>query len=545
MEWAARPPTLYPHQFTWNNYLAQFVQLPLEAGAWYAAYAPPLKYLFNSSVVVSLAILLTLAVSLYLSYSMVKMRGISAKLYGSLILVDAIPRITMATGFLLLFTIFLRLYDTYLGLSIAYMGEVLGLSMLLLVLFYRRVSPDIEESMRLAGCSETKAYLLNVFNNCKTALVLVIFFTFMFSWQDFTYALLLTNFNTTATVWLSALTHEVGELFGMRSALSMLIAIPALAATWALSSKMTEYYPVLIFSEFEAERRDINQIARKLRFRRRIAHLPGLLIYAVLLPAPLAMVLGYWLVVSSVSIADGLHALLRSYNIVLSDPAFINSLYRTSLIVIITLAALCLLGLLTIYFLTFDRSRRWRGHLTLLTIPAFVPPIVSGYAFRIIFYPDGPAESIASLLGIGKINWLADPYWAFIAVVIANLWSSLPTVLLLLYGAARTVPEEAVRVATSLGASNMTILRTIVVPYVWKYLLFAALLVSIHTFELMDIPFIMTYGGPGDATRTVSLQIYLAGIKGGSYSYLSASSAIVALIQGAFAIFALSRIRRG
>lgn len=541
-EWAARPPTIIPREPTLNNYVAQFVQLPIEFGSWYASYRPSITFITNSIAIVSLAIALTIIFALYLTYLATKHSGPLTRLYPSLVLIDAVPKISIGIGFLFLFNL-VRLYDTYLGLSLVYFGEVIGLAVIILLLFYRRIPRDVEESIRLSGVGRIRAFLININDNCRTAMILVVFIAFVLSWQDFTYALLLTNFRTTATVWLASLTHEIGELFGMRSALSILIAIPAVLITLLFSSKITEYYPAIQFSEIEPPL--ASDKSRKMGVRQWLPGLPQLAILLFLLVAPLVMVLSYWAFTSpSLPLPDRLLIQLVKYWQALTSNNFLASITRTFLLVSYTLVAAIAAGLALAYFVIFHPSGGWTRHVAVFLIPAFIPTVVSGYIFRILFYPSGPVETIASFIGLGGINWLADPNGAFFAIAVANIWSNLPFSLLLIFGAARTIQPEYIKASSVMGAGALTTMLRVVIPSLKKYILIAVLIISIHSFELLDIPFIMTAGGPGRATQTVSLHIYWDGIRTGDSLYATATSAIVAAIQIVFTILLLRLIRR-
>jgi ABC-type sugar transport system permease subunit len=95
-----------------------------------------------------------------------------------------------------------------------------------------------------------------------------------------------------------------------------------------------------------------------------------------------------------------------------------------------------------------------------------------------------------------------------------------------------------------MGAGRLRTFFTVVVPQISKYLLLVALLVSIHTFEIFDIPYIMTFGGPGTATETVSFYIYTNGLRAGDLPFASALSVITGLIQIIFTLTLLKLIRK-
>ncbi|MEM3123571.1 MAG: ABC transporter permease subunit [Nitrososphaerota archaeon] len=540
-EWAARPPLLIPTNPTLANYLAQFMALPREVyGAWYAAYGVAQPFIINSLAVTTLTILITASLTIAITY-ISKTSQIVQKLSPSLVFVDAIPRISMAIGFLWLFTILKGLYDSYQGLSLAYTAETIGFSIVAVRIFYDRVPRDVEESMRVAGCGRLRSFLINLFSNCRTGLALSLFLTFILAWQDFTYALILTNFRTTTTVRLASFTHEVGELFGPRAALATLIAVPALLLTFLMWSRLREYYPAMQMYEIPTTR------SRDLMWGRLEKVKEGLflLLYFFLLILPFAMSALYWLLLSSdVPLMDRIGLQSYKYLDALTRPAFHLSLARTWVITAITLLATMGAGFFIAYQTVF-RGERW-GRLVFpaMMIPLFIPPIVSGYTFRIIFYPSGPVETLLAGLGLPSIRWLADPTGSLLAVTMANIWSSLPFAILVMYGGARTINRELWMSSLVSGAGRLRTFFTIIVPRLKRYVILVGLLVSIHTFEIFDIPYIMTFGGPGTATETVSFFIYTNALRAGDIPYMSALSVITGLIQVGFTLAMLRLLRR-
>jgi multiple sugar transport system permease protein len=539
-EWAVRPPTLIPSNPTLANYMVQFMPLPREVyGSWYEAYGSAVPFILNSLIVSGMTVLAVAFLSITITY-LSKTSSLVDRLSPTLVFIDAIPKITVAVGFLWLFTVLRGLYDSYQGLSFAYIAETIGLSLVALRLFYDRIPMDIEQSMMLNGYGRFRAYLSNLLGNCRTGLALMLFLTFILSWQDFTYALILTNFRSTTTVRLASFTHEVGELFGPRAALAILIALPSLVLTTLLWSRLREYYPAVQLYEYTV---------RQKFSRRGWAHIlmDGLflILYGLLLVVPFAMTAFYWVLAPSPTpLVDRLVAQLLKYWDAVTRSAYYLALSRTWAISGLTLLATSAAGLLVAY-LTVFRGERWGRYIfPLMMIPLFIPPIVSGYTFRILFYPSGPVESFISGIGLRTTSLLADPMGAFLGVTAANIWSSTPFAVLIMYSGGRTVNQELWMSSIVMGAGRLRTFFTVVVPQISKYLLLVALLVGIHTFEIFDIPYIMTFGGPGTATETASFYIYTNGLRAGDLPFASALSVITGLIQIIFTLTLLRLIRK-
>jgi len=539
-EWAARPPAFIPTNPTLINYIVQFTPLPWEVyGSWYGAYGSAAPFLLNSLIVTGMTLLAVAFLSITITY-LSKTSSLVDRLSPTLVFVDAIPKIAIAVGFLWLFTFLRGFYDSYQGLSLAYIAETIGLSLVAVRLFYDRIPRDIEESMLLNGYGRLRAYLSNLIGNCRTGIALMLFLTFILSWQDFTYALILTNFRSTTTVRLASFTHEVGELFGPRAALATLIATPSILLTILLFSRLREYYPALQL--YETVQRPMSQ-GRDLKSG--VKDGLFLILYILLLVVPFAMTAFYWIMLPSPTpLPERLAAQSFKYFEALSRSSYYLAISRTWVLTGLTLLATLAAGLLVAY-LTIFRGERWGRYIfPAMMIPLFIPPIVSGYTFRILFYPSGPVESFIEGLGLESPNFLADPLGAFLGVTAANIWSSIPFAILVMYGGGRTVNKELWMSSIVMGAGPLRTFFTIVIPQLRRYLLLVALLVSIHTFEIFDIPYIMTFGGPGNSTETVSLYIYSNGLRAGDMPYASALSVITGFIQIIYTLALLRLIRR-
>jgi|GEM_PF-1959175 len=539
-EWAARPPTLIPSNPTLANYLVQFVTLPKEVyGSWYASYGSALPFILNSLIVTGMTVLAVAFLSIIINY-LSKTSNLVDRLSPTLVFVDAIPKITMAVGFLWLFTVLRGFYDSYQGLSFAYIAETIGLSLVAVRLFYDRVPADIEQSMTLNGYGRFRAYLSNLWGNCRTGLALMLFLTFILSWQDFTYALILTNFRSTTTVRLASFTHEVGELFGPKAALATLIALPSLVLTTLLWSRLREYYPAVQL--YEAT---VKQKSSRRHWAEMVKDGLFLILYSLLLVVPIAMAAFHWILIPSPTpLIDRLVAQSLKYWDAVTQSAYYLALLRTWAISSLTILATSAAGLLVAYLTIFHGERWGRYVFPLMMIPLFIPPIVSGYTFRVLFYPSGPVESFIRGIGLRTPSLLADPMGAFLGVTAANIWSSIPFAVLIMYSGSRTVNRELWMSSIVMGAGYLRTFFTVVVQQINRYLLLAALLVGIHTFEIFDIPYIMTYGGPGSATETVSFFIYTNGLRAGDLLFASALSVITGFIQITFTLALLRLIRR-
>ncbi|MER7564691.1 carbohydrate ABC transporter permease [Streptomyces sp. NPDC048523] len=247
--------------------------------------------------------------------------------------------------------------------------------------------------------------------------------------------------------------------------------------------------------------------------RRRTGYLfclPGMAFLALFLAYPLLYTV--WTSVHDVDLGQLLGGNARfngldNYRTVADDPAFWHSV-RLSLV--FTLGSLLLQ--FTIGFalaLLFARPFPLGGLLrSLLLVAWLLPPVVSGTLFRwMLDAESGAYNALLKPAGLSH-DWLTDPSTSMAGVVFANVWVGVPFNMLLLLVGLHTIDPELHEAAAIDGASAWQRLRHITLPLMRPVSVTVLLLGLLYTFKVFDLVFVMTGGGPVDATRVLSLYVY-------------------------------------
>ena len=154
------------------------------------------------------------------------------------------------------------------------------------------------------------------------------------------------------------------------------------------------------------------------------------------------------------------------------------------------------------------RGRRFFRVVFLL--PLTITPIGVGYMFRMMTDTGkGPLEPLFGLLGMGQYTWVTDPWAARIAVIIGDAWQWTPFVFIVLLAALEGLDQETREAAFVDGASHWQIFRHITIPAILPVSTTIVLIRMIEGFKIVDMPNILTGGGPGTATQSLTLQAYL------------------------------------
>lgn len=221
---------------------------------------------------------------------------------------------------------------------------------------------------------------------------------------------------------------------------------------------------------------------------------------------------------------------LRNYVSVLTDPFMQKAFLRTIKFLVFSVAGQLFLGLIGAFALNVD----YRGKklvMPLVLVPMMITPVAVGLFWRMLLNSQwGIVNYFLSLFNIQPLHWLSDPDLAFISVVIVQIWWGVSFVILVLLGGLSSLPTEPFEAARIDGASRTQMFRFITLPLLKPVLMIVAMLRSIDAFREFDIIYSLTQGGPGDATRVFSLELYLTTFERGQIGMAAAQALILAMI---------------
>jgi multiple sugar transport system permease protein len=205
----------------------------------------------------------------------------------------------------------------------------------------------------------------------------------------------------------------------------------------------------------------------------------------------------------------------------------------------------CAAGLLIALVL----HRRFRGSGSLraaVMLPWALPTSIMALAWVWIFNDSfGVANDLLGRLGIIErpIAWLGEPRLAMASLVLADVWKTTPFVALILLAGLQGIPEGILEAARLDGLGAWARLRVIVLPLLFPSLLAAALFRAVQAFGAFDVVYVMTGGGPGGATETVSLYAFRNDFRYLDFGYGSAI-ATQATLLGALLAWLVIRLSR-
>jgi multiple sugar transport system permease protein len=220
---------------------------------------------------------------------------------------------------------------------------------------------------------------------------------------------------------------------------------------------------------------------------------------------------------------------LRNYSRVFADDAFVHAVGVSLLFTAASIALQFSLGLaLALFFLrSFPGSTILRA---LLLLGWLLPAVVSGNLFRWLLDGDsGVVVWLVSTFGLGDHAWLTDPDEALWAAVATNVWVGIPFNMVLLLPGLQAISDELYDAAEVDGANAWQRFRYITVPLLRPVALIVIVLGVIYTFKVFDLVFVLTGGGPVDATRVLPIYIYDLSLRFFRFGEAAAASTLLLL----------------
>ena len=235
---------------------------------------------------------------------------------------------------------------------------------------------------------------------------------------------------------------------------------------------------------------------------------------------------------------------LQNYLALWSDAQFLNALWVTVSFVTLAVACETVLGLALALFCV-NEFRGVKLLRTLLIVPMVITPVVVAIVFRLIYASDaGMLTAIAESFGGGPVEILGHPTRAFLGLVALDVWEWTPLMFLILLAGLQSLPMEPFEAARVDGAGPWRVLVDHTLPMLKPVIAIAIVLRTIDAFGTFDQVFVLTRGGPGEATKLLSIYGYDTAFKFQNTGYASALFVTMGLIVLALALAAVRMLKR-
>ncbi|MGI9145938.1 MAG: carbohydrate ABC transporter permease [Chloroflexota bacterium] len=236
---------------------------------------------------------------------------------------------------------------------------------------------------------------------------------------------------------------------------------------------------------------------------------------------------------------------LSNYIEAVRDALFWQDIWQTVLIALPALIGEFVLGFAVALLL--NRSFWGRAiAISAIATPVMVSDTAAGMAFRLLYEPRyGPINDVLSWFSTDRvvIDWLGSPALARMSVVFIDIWHASPFVMLLLLAGLGAINPEVYEAARVDGANARQLFVHITVPLLRPVLILILLLRGIDLTRIFDYIYIVTKGGPGTSTQTISYYIFLNGLQFFRVGYGAATGVLLAIVTIVFARYYLGVMR--
>ena len=198
-----------------------------------------------------------------------------------------------------------------------------------------------------------------------------------------------------------------------------------------------------------------------------------------------------------------------NYTNLLTDQRFLESIGHTIYFTVLAVILPVVFGVASA--VVFHQRFPWRGVLRAVFImPMMATPVAVALIWTMMFHPQlGVLNYLLSLVGIPPQMWVYDQSTVIPSLVLVEVWHWTPLVMLIVLGGLAALPTEPYESALIDGASQWQMFRHITFPMVLPFIMVAVVIRTIDALKAFDTIFVITQGGPGTASETINIYLYL------------------------------------
>jgi multiple sugar transport system permease protein len=236
-------------------------------------------------------------------------------------------------------------------------------------------------------------------------------------------------------------------------------------------------------------------------------------------------------------------AIANYQKILTADPRFRDAFFRTLYFALLVVSAETVLGVAMA--LLFNREFWGRGLMrTISILPMVATPTAIALIFVMMYHPTlGVMNYLVHLAGLGPFRWTYSSHTALYALALVDVWEWTPLIMLIALAGLAALPKEPYESAVIDGATGLKTLWFITLPLLRPILIVAVLFRAIDALKTFDIIFVMTQGGPSNASETINLLLFNQAFSYFNIGYASSMAVVLfAIVMGASLI--LMKVRR-
>lgn len=272
---------------------------------------------------------------------------------------------------------------------------------------------------------------------------------------------------------------------------------------------------------------------------------PAIIIYVLVIVYP--MLAGIWYAFTNWNGLDPDYKFvgLANFRRLFRDPQAMSALKMTFTFAVGLALLQNIVGLALA--LALNTRLRLRDPLRVLFfMPVVLTPLIISFLWKYIFATQGPLNMVLGAVGLSSLQqgWLGEPIPAVVSILIAASWQSVGLAMVIYLAGLQSIPAELLEAARIDGGSHWQVFRFVTLPMLAPALTVTVVNSLITSMKLFDQIYVLTGGGPGYATETLSTLIYKTAFVFAETGYGSAISVVFTFVVGAFVLMALHALRK-
>ncbi|MEF2247037.1 MULTISPECIES: carbohydrate ABC transporter permease [unclassified Paenibacillus] len=271
---------------------------------------------------------------------------------------------------------------------------------------------------------------------------------------------------------------------------------------------------------------------------------PGLLVLAIFVVWPILYSIPLALTNYSV-LGETKFIGFTNFKRAFSDPSFIAAL-KNSVLYIIIVPIIQILSIM-MAILVNTKLPGIKYFRTAYYVPVVTSMVAVALIWNWLLSNNGIINYVLMELGIidQRVGWLSSSSTALFVLMFITMWKGLGYYMMLYLAGLQAIPNDMYEAATIDGASKFQVIRKITIPLLKPYVFFCSLISLMGAIRVFDEMFVLTKGGPGNATLTTSLYIYQQGIEQFNFGYASALGLIVSVVVGLLSVVVFKFNQKG
>lgn len=241
---------------------------------------------------------------------------------------------------------------------------------------------------------------------------------------------------------------------------------------------------------------------------------------------------------------DFVFAGLENYTRLFQDRLFYTALTNTFIILVVQVPIMLVLALFLAVLLNSGLGRLTGVFRVAFFLPAVTSLVAASIIFLILLNQDfGLLNYLLGLVGIDPLPWLNNGFWAKVSIILLMTWRWTGYNMVIYLAGLQGIPDELYEAAAVDGAGRWRRFISITVPQLRPVILFTVVLSTIGTLQLFDEPYVLTNGGPNNATLTIVMYLYENGFRFFDFGYASAIAYVLVVLIAVLSYFQIRLTR--